>query len=227
MDKHFESIFIINDKGLLEINKPEIRNIKEFRAILTRDKGGTKGDYDGRNKHFAFKELMFVHQFVHPASAFKDLGDEDREKVVIDHCSFDKAWKPDKVVKAACDKYKELINMSALYYSYNNASKAIYSIGKDINFFNEQKNKRRKELKELVESSLDATLDVAEIQEMELRIELLTNSLLKLGEQIISLTTKLDKAFVTLQDLKDKLLAEEQGGSNVRGGGKLGNREQM
>ena len=224
MNKHFENLFIINEKGFLEINKPSLRSILEFKAILIRDKG-SEGDHDGRKKFIAFKELMFVHTYTHPASPYKDLGDKDRENVVIETCKFDTAWKPDNLIWAACDKYKELINMSALYYSYNNASKAVYSIGKDLNFFNEQKNKKRKTLVDLTKQTEASSLDVAELQEMDMRIDLLTTSLLKLGDEIINLTTKLDKAFVTLSGLKNRLLEAEQVGSNLRGGGKLGNRE--
>ena len=72
-------LFKIDKKGLLEINKIEARATPVFKRILVRSKG-VEGDSDGRKKHFAFKELMYIYLVASNKSIYRDLHEEKRKE---------------------------------------------------------------------------------------------------------------------------------------------------
>lgn len=220
-----DDIFLINEEGLLELNKPELRGISEFTSILARDKGGVvKGDYDGRKKYFAFKEFMYIYLYYRPTSIYKDLPDEAKHLRCIEDAKLPDDWKVDKLIKAAGKKYKELYSLSALYHSYSNSSKALYALGEDIKFFNTLRDKIRTKIKESTQL-LEESIDEEDIQKSEIEIDRLTERLMNIGNKILALTEKLPSAFDTLDKLKKKIMDEASGGAAITGGGELGNRE--
>lgn len=221
--KTFEKLFIINGEGYLEINKPEVRGIDEFRKVLEKDKG-SKGDSDGRKKLKAFKELMYIHLFSSPVSIYRDLPEDIRHANSRRDAGLLATWKPSGIVKEACKKYKELESMSAVYHTYINASRGVYSIGEDLKYFNELKEKARNTIKEK-----SAQLEVEEIEEerqkLEKAIAYSTQQLMDLGNKIMTLTNSLPNAYNTIEGLHKKVLEETQQGAAIYGGGRLNNRE--
>jgi len=223
--KDVTDIFLINEEGILEINKKEARSIKEFRDIISRDKGGkVSGDHEGRKKMFAFKELMYIHLFTHPASIYRDLPDEPKHLKCIEHSGLPDNWKVDKVIKAAQRVYMKLINMSALYHSYVNANKGVYSLGEDLKFFNTLRDKVREVI---ISKSKEAENTILEedVQRLANEIDVATNRLMELGNKINNLSNNLPIAFETVEKLKQKLLKEAKSGGTIYGGGELNNRE--
>jgi len=223
MGKIHNDIFLINNDGLLEINKPEARNVPEFKAILIRDRG-SDGDHDGRKKAFAFKELMFVYTYYHPLSMYRDLADEARFTSCISYASLPNNWKLDNLISAAGVALVEGLNLSSMFYTYVNANRAIYSLGQDIRFFNERKEKIRDRLKNKI-LQLDAEIEEEKKQELEREVSYLTDSLMGTTTKIMSINDSLPKAYETIEKLKQKLLDEELKEGTLYGGGTVGNRE--
>ena len=137
------NFFIINPDGTLEINKIELRAIKEFRDIISRDRGSA-GDHEGRKKAVAFKELMFIHTYCHPGSIFRDLQTERRFESCKNNAGLPVDWVMDDVIVAACNKFIEGLNLSALTHSYLNANKGVYGVGEDLEFLNNRRTVLRK-----------------------------------------------------------------------------------
>lgn len=218
-------IFIITTDGLLEINKAEIRAIKEFKDIIIRDKGGIEvGDFDGRRKLFAFKELMYIHLYYNPGSIYRDLPDDNKHISSKTHALLHDEWTPDKLIKAAGKAYVKLLKLSALHHTYINTNRAVYALGEDIQFFNNLRNKIREKIQEKILQLEDMELE-EDIQKTEAEVDRLTERLMNIGSKITAINDKLPSAFNTIEDLKKKLIKENQGGAAMYGGGELNNRE--
>lgn len=223
--KNIDKIFTTNEKGVLEINKPEVRNIKEFKDILVRDKGThISGDMDGRKKYVAFRELLYVHLYASQTSIYANLPDEARKLKALETVELYDGWKEDSVIKKACLKLIDLENITPLRHGYNNAKKAVYSLGEDIKFFNTQKEKIKKQIIILYDQ-LDTVEAEEDKQRLEAGVENLSNKLLQLGNKILTLSEKLPNAYDILKDFEKKLLEESEQGTAIYGGGDLGNRE--
>lgn len=223
--KDVTDIFIVNEEGILEINKIEARSIKAFREILFRDKGRkVDGDYDGRRKAFAFKELMYIHLYTHPASIYRDIPDKSRHLKCIEHAELPADWKVDNVIKKAQEKFMGILNMSALYHSYVNANRAVYSVGEDLKFFNSLRDKMRKNI---IDKKKELEVEEVEenIQKLEGEIDSATVRLMELGRKITSISNSLPAAFETVEKLKQILIKEGSKEGNIFGGGVLNNRE--
>lgn len=223
MSKLDNDIFLINNEGVLEINKPEARNTPEFKAIIIRDKG-SPGDHDGRKKVMAFKELMFVYLYYHPLSMYRELPDEARFLACRAEADLGDDWKIDEVIKDAGKATIEKAKLTAMYYTYINANRSIYSIGEDIKFFNERREKLRKKLVEK-SAQLDETTEEEDRQTLEREVDYLTTNLMNLATNITSINDSLPKAYDTVEKLKQKILDEEQQEGKIYGGGTIGNRE--
>lgn len=87
---------------------PEARLIKEFLAIIVRDRG-SKGDAQGRKKSLATKELAFVHFFTSLTSQqnINIEDEEERTKAIKRELDLPDEWKIDKIVRDAIDKYAD------------------------------------------------------------------------------------------------------------------------
>jgi len=223
--KDVTDIFLINEEGLLEINKIEARSVPEFKAILIRDKGGkVEGDYDGRRKFFAFKELMYVFLYSHPSSIYRDLSDESRRYKCIEHAELPNDWKPDEIIKDAGKALLKLLDMSALYHSYLNANRGVYSLGEDLKFFNTMRDKMRKSVLDKMKELEKAVME-EDKQRLEAEVDHITTRLIDMGIKISSISNNLPTAFETVEKLKVKLLNDVQSGGKIYGGGVLNNRE--
>lgn len=218
-------IFIINEEGTLEINKDEIRGIKEYRELLAKDKG-SEGDADGRKKYLAYKELMYVHLFASPLSIYRDLPETKRHENSKLDARLPDTWKKRKHVINACVRYERDMGLSSLMNSYLNANRAVYGVGEDIEFFNSERARLRNSITEDRDKLSSETLE-GEIQDLENRLNNNTEALLAIGKKIISLSNSLPDAFKTLENLKERLSKESGGKVELYGGGKLNNREKL
>lgn len=223
--KNLDKIFIINETGVLEVNKPEIRNLKAFKSILERDKGGkVKGDSDGRKKAFAFREFMYIYLVASEYSIYASLPDEARKIKAQKEANLPDKWKEDDLIRTACKKLTELEGASPLRHGYNNAKKAIYSLGEDIKFFNRQKENIKKQI-EISYNELENSTAEEDIQRIQLGIDSATNRMLGLSNKILTLSEKLPSTYEILKDFEKKLLDEANAANTIYGGGSLGNRE--
>lgn len=211
------------ENDILIINKIEVYTIKEYKAILRRDKG-SKGDIDGRKKFIAYKELLYMYMYHHPNSIYVGLPDEMRNEKCVAHCGFSETWIPDKAIKEACERFVKDLELSPLYYSYINTSRGVYGVGQDIAFFNSLRETLREKV-ELKTIALNGYIEGEEKVKAEIALNTAIDKMLDIGDKLIKMSNSLPVAFNTLETLKKKL-AEEQGSkSAIYGGGDLGNRE--
>lgn len=223
--KETADIFTV-EGGNLVLNKQELRTIPEFKVLIGRDRGGKiPGDHDGRKKLFAFKECMFIHLYYHPLSMYRDLSKEKRYKKAIQHAKLPNDWKPDEVVENAAEKYLELLELSALHHTYLNSSRAIYSMGEEIEFFTMLRIRYKNEINKALKQ-LDSDDILAEDKErLEGIVQQNTMNLMEMASKLQALSDKLPKAFDSIEVLKEKLLKEGGGVKQVYGGGTVGRRE--
>lgn len=218
-------LFSIDENGLLIINRVEARQIKEFKEILSNDKG-SEGDYDGRKKYYAFKEFMYIYHMASPKSIYRDLPDKARKVRAILEAGLGKEWKETQLIKDAVQEYKNVFALSGSEHAYFNASKGLYSIGEDIALFNEANARTRDKIKKLkldVENGND-TPD--QLEQKEYMLDKLTENLSKNTQEVIKLSSILPSAYKALEDLYEKMRKESEGKKKIFGGGEVGNREE-
>lgn len=219
-------LFDIDENGLLIINKVEARQIQEFKLILQRDKG-SEGDFNGKKKYQAFKEFMYIYLVSSPKSIYRDLPIKERKAKAKKKAELNGDWKEGVLIKEAIDKYERILKLSSAEYSYYNASRGIYSIGKDLDLFNQANDRLRIKINKLqlsIEDDVNLTTD--EIESMEHQLDVLTENLSKNTQEIIKLNKVLPDAFDSLEKLYKKMMEEQRGDNKLYGGGKLGNREE-
>jgi 5-bromo-4-chloroindolyl phosphate hydrolysis protein len=78
MSQPLSELFVLNpETQMVDLNRPWISTIKEFRVLLQRDKG-TKGDKAGKKKTQAEKEFTFIYHLVDYRSQFSQYSEKDR-----------------------------------------------------------------------------------------------------------------------------------------------------
>lgn len=80
--------------------EPQVLTVPEFRAIWDRDTSDTKEN--------AFNELAFVYHTCDANSPYSNYPEDKKVECVVMDMIKDKNWKPDKLIKAASKKYKEM-----------------------------------------------------------------------------------------------------------------------
>ncbi len=218
-------LFSIDENGLLIINRVEARQIKEFKEILSNDKG-SEGDYDGRRKYQAFKEFMYIYHMASPKSIYRDLPDKAKKSRAILEAGLGKEWKETQLIKDAVQEYKKVFELSGSEHAYFNASKGLYSIGEDIALFNEANARTRDKIRKLkleIESGND-TPD--QLEQKEYMLDKLTENLSKNTQEVVKLSSILPSAYKALEDLYEKMRKESEGKKKIFGGGEIGSREE-
>lgn len=85
----------------LELNKPELLLIKEFKALLDRDKT--------KNKEKAFRELTYIHLAISWDSPYSQYSTQERhEEALMDAGITEKEFN-DPIFREACRKYRNLL----------------------------------------------------------------------------------------------------------------------
>ena len=132
----------------------------------------------------------------------------------------------DEDIKEGIEEYEKALNLSSTAHAYYNASRAVYDIGEDLRFFNDRRRKLSENIK-LKSKKIEAP-DILEEerQVLEHEVDSNINSLMKMTENILSLTSKLEGAFDNLEKLNEKLAADKDSGKAIRGGGEIGRREE-
>ena len=220
-------MFSVDDKGDLVLDKPECRRIRSFKALIARDKGGVvEGDSTGSKKYRAFAELLYIYLVYNPKSIFRALGEIERREKAKGFVGLPKEWKPDDKVKKAESTYIKGLELSATYKAYINAERSLYSIGEDIQLFNEQKLKICNRLIAVMDAIAGCT-DKEKLKELRESEEIYTRQMMEATLNIQKLTEGLTKNFNIVEDLKKRVAAEDgKNKEEIRGGGSLGNREE-
>lgn len=201
------SIFEVDDSNKVSIS-PETRQIKHFKIIIERDRGGKiPGDSDGRKKYMAMRELAYVYHMADPKSKFNNIPEKEKESEIILSLDLPKDWKPDEAVKNAIDKYK--------YYRETVSERTL------------------RELKKTLEASVDTLGFLRESIENYIKSIKEDNDLTKLPDLVKLFTTTLDmgkelpKSIDNITELEKKVKKDQQEtDGSIRGKGELGYYEQ-
>ena len=225
MTKNYsDKLFVINFmKGTLEINKDEVREIAEFKAIIERDKGGKiKGDIDGRKKRFAKKELYYVYIMADWFNMYAILNDSRRHQRALEETGLIaiEGWKPDEVIEAAIAKYRvDMVELSPIAKTYLHSRQSLDALGDDIALLNDYSNDLRQKI-----SDCKGVINNMNGYEEELgkAQNALSSYIKKLNEnnkEIFNLTSNLPERIDALEKLKVKLSKEDSERDEIIGGG--------
>lgn len=84
----------------LEINEPELLLVKEFKALLDRDKS--------KYKERAFKELTYIYLAIDYKSIYSQYSELERHEEALNDSGITEAEFNDPVFREACRKYRNL-----------------------------------------------------------------------------------------------------------------------
>lgn len=216
-----QDIFTIDSyTQLLIIDKDYVRGIPEFKIILERDKG-TKGDIDGRKKHRAWKELMYIYMnasfFSYPNKG--GYSAKETHLAAIKESGLEENYKPDEEIKAAIEKYKQihkdilptLNTIATVLRGLKTADTIAQGIVENIEDTLEILKKAKQNRAEGEPTNL--IQDIAN-----------TANLISQLDQVLSIANKLPKTIETLEALENRLKKEISGTNLARGGQEIGNR---
>lgn len=201
------SIFEVDDNNKVSIS-PEARQIKYFKVIIERDRGGKiPGDSDGRRKYLAMRELAYIYHMADPKSKFTLIPEKEKENEIILALDLPEGWKPDEHVKTAIEKYK--------YYRETVSERTL------------------RELRKTLEASVDTIQFLRESIENHIKHMREANDPSKLTDLVTLFTTtltmakELPKSIENITELEKKVKKDQQeSDSFIRGKGELGYYEQ-
>jgi hypothetical protein len=107
-------LFKLNEDFLVDINKEWIQLHEAFKKVYLRDKGNNSNHYKGRFKFQAQKEFTYIYLLCDYRSNLTQYSEEDREKQARIDAGLEPGWKPDKEIKDAIERYRELQNTRSL-----------------------------------------------------------------------------------------------------------------
>lgn len=183
-------IILEND---IPVFNPAAKLIKEFKAIIERDKGSV-GDSQGRKKLQATKELAFVALYVNLKSAYnRNYEEQARVGELVRSLELPHDWRLDDVMKKAMKRYEltQITPSSAMIVSVR---KALYSSRNIISF-----------LEKRLEKTMAALMEADLIGD---EVDLLMDKAIKDVEKILDCAGKLTKQLGDLDILERKYVKE-------------------
>lgn len=187
---------------------PECRLIKEFNALIVRDKG-SKGDMQARKKSMATKELAYVHFMTYHNSEFiTSYSEEERPSRVKKHLSLPDDWKPDALVQLACITYKEL-TFTPSTDSLIETRESLFSANKLIKIMRNRLETRLQEL--------DSQLTGLDDEEQEEVIQKKLDKTVKDYEKIMDIAKRMPETLDTIHKLEERVKKEMQSEQKGRG----------
>lgn len=84
----------------LDLNEPELLLVKEFKALLDRDKT--------KNKEQATKELTYIYLAIDWKSPYNQYAEYERHEAALDDSGITEAEFNDPIFREACRKYRNL-----------------------------------------------------------------------------------------------------------------------
>lgn len=213
-------LFELGDDRLARLDKEWISTIKEFKKILSRDRG-SKGDTDGRRKLQATKEFTFMYHYCDYASKFGNFSEDDKLKASIVNAELadDFNYKKDEDLLSAMVKYKEMQESPALQL-LTEAKEGLHHAHKVV--------KKIRTYLEIELENLDLTTITEDLEESDSKkkkldpISKITNSL----KNLMSLTNEIAPALKTLKLLEEEVKKELGDKTGLRGGREKGEREE-
>lgn len=102
-------LFTIKEDFTVDLNREWISTIREFKALLVRDKG-SKGDTGGRKKLQAQREFTFIYHYCDYRSTFTNYSEKDRRTNALKNAGFKEDFdiNKDEELCQAVEVYKAL-----------------------------------------------------------------------------------------------------------------------
>ncbi len=219
--------FELDKYRLVTLDREWISTIKEFKKILTRDKG-SKGDIDGRKKLQAIREFTFIYHYCDYASKFGNFAEEDKIKQCTSNADLpeDFDYTKDEDLVAAIFKYKQLQETPALRV-LNEAKEGLHSAHKVI-----------RKIRLHLETEL-ANIDLSKIDTEEEEEEEDSKTKYKKPKEadpitkitkalrnLMSITNEIEPAMTTVDNLIEKVKKELGDTTGLRGGREKGHKEE-
>ena len=223
----FNTLFVLNTSGELEVNKPEARKIKEYADLFARDRS-SPGDADGRKKFVSCAEIYYIYLVYDIRSIYYNYPLEIKKDKAKQDAKLSKQWKEDEVVERAIARYKDDFKLTSSGSAYAVAERAYYTQTRDTELLQDE----ILNLKELLDGILKR-IKLKPVTPNDLEATTRINEVVAIIKEIAS-TQKLIfdniKTFSPLsKSVKELAAAFMEEGGNLKtpvGGGTLGNREE-
>jgi len=174
---------------------PEIKIIKEFKVIWTRDKD--------RKKRNAFNEFAYIYHMNDYKSPYSIYSEKEREGRILKELGFEASFKPDKDLVSACKKYVNL-QQTPTIKSLTAIKEGLLSSAQVINSLRI----RIDQALEQDEQDDDEAPDIT--------------SIVRSVTQLLDLSEKIPKAIDTITSLEGKVKSEQSNDTRIKGGGTKG-----
>jgi hypothetical protein len=108
-----QNFFLFNNAtNTVELNTPDLLLIKEFSALVDKDRNKTKEDPKGTSLSRAFREFTYIYLMISWTSPYSDYTEQERHSECLKDANLtEKEWN-DPIFRAACRKYREMQNSS-------------------------------------------------------------------------------------------------------------------
>ncbi len=223
----FNTLFLLNTHGELEVNKPEARKIKEYATLFIRDRSSV-GDADGRKKLVSCAEIYYIYLIYDVRSPYYNLPLIEKKKKAKVDAKLAKNWVEDEAIELAIERYKEDFKLTASGKAYAVAERAYHAQASDTELLQEE----LLNLRGLLESILKKINNKA-VAPNDIEVTTRINEISAIMNQMTSTQKAIFeniKTFTTLgKAVKDLAAAFIEEGGNLKtpvGGGTLGNREE-
>ncbi len=213
------NIFVYNPSTfLVELDKNLIASVKEFKALITRDKG-IKGDVQARLKLQATREFTFIYHYCDYRSLFINYTEKDRREQALKNAELDPKLKieKDEELVAAIEVYIALQETPAL---------------KMLNSLKEGLHTSRKVV-DKVREDLEKTLDNMSLDEIKVEVDgrgkqIIVDPVDRIVTRLTSLiniSNTLPKTLTTIEELELKVKTQLADAPQLRGKANKGFRE--
>jgi hypothetical protein len=219
MSELLKELFVLNpETQMVELNKPWLSTIKEFKVLLRRDKGNSNGKE--RKKLQAEKEFTFIYHLVDYRSPFADYTESDRLATALENAGYEKNYN--------FTKDEELLNAVEVYRIMKDTPglSMLFELKQGLHSSHRVVRKIRQDLNKMLDK-LDNYTD-EEFEEYSKQLGSKTDPILMISDRmdrIIEITEKLPKTLKAIENLEDSIKKELSDDAGLRGGAEKGARE--
>lgn len=188
-----KDLFVFNNaENCAEVNEPDVLLIKEFAALWDIERNKCKEDPTGKLRLRAYRELSYIHLMLSWKSPYSDYAEQERHQESLKDAGITEEEWADPTFRAACRKYKEIINSSRSLKLIKSAQGMVDRI---IDYFD--------------------TLDLTERDE-------LTGKPIWKTKDVMQEMQSVSKVVEELKTLEYMYKKEQEAESDVRGGAEIG-----
>jgi hypothetical protein len=192
---------LFNEEKFVVTITPEAQMIKEFKALIARDKT--------KDKRKSTAELAFVYFYIDFKSPYIRYTKDERIAKVSDDVLNDPGFSPDKAVWDAIDKYSELHEtpsirtLTAIRDGLMTSTRVIELVKSRVDQRIEQASEINNQGED--DDDEDSSIDISAL------VDDITT--------LLDLSQKVPKAITTIEQLEDKVKKEQSSEKKIKGGG--------